>query len=94
MPSYLLFIETVVSVLCLLCVSIVSLLIYILFLHFSFSALIRPGRFDMQVTVPRPDVRGRTEILKWYLNKIKFDKCKSDSVIHVIISLCIPHLMP
>uniref|UniRef100_A0A8C0CJY7 YME1 like 1 ATPase n=1 Tax=Balaenoptera musculus TaxID=9771 RepID=A0A8C0CJY7_BALMU len=27
--------------------------------------------FDMQVTVPRPDVKGRTEILKWYLNKIK-----------------------
>ncbi|XP_063308646.1 ATP-dependent zinc metalloprotease YME1L1 [Pelobates fuscus] len=37
------------------------------------TALIRPGRFDMQVTVPRPDVKGRTEILKWYLNKIKFD---------------------
>uniref|UniRef100_A0A2K6D776 YME1 like 1 ATPase n=1 Tax=Macaca nemestrina TaxID=9545 RepID=A0A2K6D776_MACNE len=39
------------------------------------NALIRPGRFDMQVTVPRPDVKGRTEILKWYLNKIKFDQC-------------------
>ncbi|XP_053118444.1 ATP-dependent zinc metalloprotease YME1L1 isoform X2 [Hemicordylus capensis] len=38
------------------------------------NALIRPGRFDMQVTVPRPDVRGRTEILKWYLNKIKYDQ--------------------
>lgn len=37
------------------------------------SALIRPGRFDMQVTVPRPDVKGRTEILKWYLRKIKVD---------------------
>ncbi|TTN01724.1 ATP-dependent zinc metalloprotease YME1L1 [Bagarius yarrelli] len=37
------------------------------------NALIRPGRFDMQVTVPRPDVRGRTEILKWYLKKIKVD---------------------
>lgn len=39
----------------------------------SCSALIRPGRFDMQVTVPRPDVKGRTEILKWYLKKIKVD---------------------
>lgn len=39
----------------------------------SLSALIRPGRFDMQVTVPRPDVKGRTEILKWYLKKIKVD---------------------
>ncbi|KAG2458463.1 YMEL1 metalloprotease, partial [Polypterus senegalus] len=37
------------------------------------GALIRPGRFDMQVTVPKPDVKGRTEILKWYLNKIKVD---------------------
>uniref|UniRef100_A0AAR2KQT4 ATP-dependent zinc metalloprotease YME1L1 n=1 Tax=Pygocentrus nattereri TaxID=42514 RepID=A0AAR2KQT4_PYGNA len=37
------------------------------------NALVRPGRFDMQVTVPRPDVRGRTEILNWYLKKIKVD---------------------
>uniref|UniRef100_A0A8C5A7C7 YME1-like 1b n=1 Tax=Gadus morhua TaxID=8049 RepID=A0A8C5A7C7_GADMO len=35
------------------------------------NALIRPGRFDMQVTVPKPDVKGRTEILNWYLKKIK-----------------------
>jgi cell division protease FtsH len=27
-------------------------------------ALMRPGRFDRQVVVPRPDVRGREEILK------------------------------
>lgn len=27
-------------------------------------ALLRPGRFDRQVFVPRPDVRGREEILK------------------------------
>ncbi|XP_041924198.1 ATP-dependent zinc metalloprotease YME1L1-like isoform X1 [Alosa sapidissima] len=38
------------------------------------NALIRPGRFDMQVTVPRPDVKGRTEILNWYLKKIKMDE--------------------
>lgn len=37
------------------------------------SALIRPGRFDMQVTVPKPDVKGRKEILNWYLKKIKVD---------------------
>ncbi|KAM9774925.1 ATP-dependent zinc metalloprotease YME1L1-like isoform 1-T1 [Syngnathus typhle] len=37
------------------------------------NALVRPGRFDMQVTVPRPDIKGRTEILDWYLNKIKVD---------------------
>lgn len=28
------------------------------------SALLRPGRFDRQVTVDRPDVQGRVEILK------------------------------
>ncbi|KAL0443805.1 UNVERIFIED_CONTAM: ATP-dependent zinc metalloprotease FTSH 2, chloroplastic [Sesamum latifolium] len=28
------------------------------------SALLRPGRFDRQVTVDVPDIRGRTEILK------------------------------
>lgn len=55
--------------------------------QFSLSALIRPGRFDMQVTVPRPDVKGRTEILKWYLNKIKFDKCESNSLILTLLFL-------
>lgn len=42
-----------------------------------FSALVRPGRFDMQVTVPRPDVKGRKEILNWYLSKIKVDPGRS-----------------
>ena len=28
------------------------------------SALLRPGRFDLRVVVDRPDVKGRTEILK------------------------------
>ncbi|KAG9476657.1 hypothetical protein GDO78_003264 [Eleutherodactylus coqui] len=37
------------------------------------NALVRPGRFDMKVTVPRPDVKGRTEILELYLAKIKYD---------------------
>ncbi|XP_063074947.1 ATP-dependent zinc metalloprotease YME1L1b isoform X1 [Engraulis encrasicolus] len=45
------------------------------------TALIRPGRFDMQVTVPRPDVKGRTEILKWYLRKIKVDEAVEAEVI-------------
>uniref|UniRef100_H3ARB4 YME1 like 1 ATPase n=1 Tax=Latimeria chalumnae TaxID=7897 RepID=H3ARB4_LATCH len=45
------------------------------------NALIRPGRFDMQVTVPRPDVKGRTEILKWYLAKIKYDQSVDAEVI-------------
>ncbi|XP_012658715.1 ATP-dependent zinc metalloprotease YME1L1-like [Otolemur garnettii] len=45
------------------------------------NAFIHPGRFDMQVTVLRPDVRGRTEILKWYLNKIKFDESVDPEII-------------
>ncbi|XP_053323454.1 ATP-dependent zinc metalloprotease YME1L1 [Spea bombifrons] len=45
------------------------------------NALVRPGRFDMQVTVPRPDVKGRTEILKWYLSKIKFDMSVDPEII-------------
>ncbi len=34
-------------------------------------ALIRPGRFDRQVYVPLPDVKGRLEILKVHAQKIK-----------------------
>ncbi|TDG97472.1 hypothetical protein EPR50_G00226350 [Perca flavescens] len=45
------------------------------------TALVRPGRFDMQVTVPRPDVKGRTEILNWYLSKIKMDPAVEAEII-------------
>ena len=31
------------------------------------AALMRPGRFDRHVAVPLPDVRGRLEILNYYL---------------------------
>ncbi len=34
-------------------------------------ALIRPGRFDRQVMVPLPDVKGRMEILKVHSKKVK-----------------------
>ncbi|CAA7403584.1 unnamed protein product [Spirodela intermedia] len=37
------------------------------------SALLRPGRFDRQVSVDVPDVRGRTEILKVHASNKKFD---------------------
>lgn len=30
-------------------------------------ALKRPGRFDRQVAVPLPDVKGRAEILRYYM---------------------------
>ena len=33
-------------------------------------ALLRPGRFDRQVVVPRPDVKGREEILKVHSRRI------------------------
>lgn len=34
-------------------------------------ALLRPGRFDRQVVVDRPDLKGREEILKVHLKKVK-----------------------
>jgi len=36
-------------------------------------ALLRPGRFDRQVVVPRPDVRGREEILKVHAKDTPLD---------------------
>nr|ABN05909.1 Peptidase S26A, signal peptidase I; AAA ATPase; Peptidase M, neutral zinc metallopeptidases, zinc-binding site; Peptidase M41, FtsH extracellular [Medicago truncatula] len=45
------------------------------------SALLRPGRFDRQVTVGLPDIRGREEILKVHSNNKKLDKDISLGVI-------------
>jgi cell division protease FtsH len=35
-------------------------------------ALLRPGRFDRQITVSNPDISGREQILKVHMKKIKF----------------------
>jgi len=36
-------------------------------------ALLRPGRFDRQVVVDRPDVKGREQILKLHAENVKLD---------------------
>ena len=45
-------------------------------------ALLRPGRFDRQVVVPLPDVRGRELILKVHMRKVPLD----DDVVASIIA--------
>jgi len=37
-------------------------------------ALLRPGRFDRQVVVPLPDIRGRELILKVHMRKVPLDE--------------------
>ncbi len=44
-------------------------------------ALLRPGRFDRQVTVTNPDKKGREEILKVHVNKVPLAKDVNLSVI-------------
>ena len=44
-------------------------------------ALLRPGRFDRQVVVPLPDIRGREQILKVHMRKVP---CGDDVVPSVI----------
>ncbi|MEC7541152.1 MAG: ATP-dependent zinc metalloprotease FtsH, partial [SAR324 cluster bacterium] len=44
-------------------------------------ALLRPGRFDRQVHVPLPDIRGREEILKIHAEKVQMSENVDLSVI-------------
>ncbi|MEJ2755743.1 MAG: ATP-dependent zinc metalloprotease FtsH, partial [Gammaproteobacteria bacterium] len=37
------------------------------------TALLRPGRFDRQIVVPAPDIRGREQILKVHMRKVPLD---------------------
>src|SRR6187401_3518079 len=44
-------------------------------------ALLRPGRFDRQVVVPLPDVRGREQILKVHMRKLPLAEDVRPSII-------------
>ena len=44
-------------------------------------ALLRPGRFDRQVVVPLPDIRGREQILKVHMRKVPVDEDVVASII-------------
>jgi cell division protease FtsH len=44
-------------------------------------ALLRPGRFDRQVVVGLPDIRGREQILKVHMRKVPISESVNESVI-------------
>ncbi|KAI3678293.1 hypothetical protein L6452_37580 [Arctium lappa] len=37
------------------------------------KALLRPGRFDRQISIDKPDIKGREQIFQIYLKRIKLD---------------------
>ncbi|KAI3682298.1 hypothetical protein L1987_82187 [Smallanthus sonchifolius] len=38
------------------------------------KALLRPGRFDHQISIDKPDIKGREQIFRIYLKRLKLDK--------------------
>ncbi|CAI9098252.1 OLC1v1034867C1 [Oldenlandia corymbosa var. corymbosa] len=38
------------------------------------KALLRPGRFDRQISIDKPDIKGRDQIFRIYLKKLKLDQ--------------------
>ncbi len=51
-------------------------------------ALLRPGRFDRQVVVDRPDLKGREKILQLHSEKVKLDESADLASIARITSGC------
>ncbi len=51
-------------------------------------ALLRPGRFDRQVVVDKPDLKGREAILEIHAKNVKFDESADLSAIAKITSGC------
>jgi cell division protease FtsH len=49
-------------------------------------ALLRPGRFDRQIVVPLPDIKGREKILKVHMKKVPL----ASNVDAVVIARCTP----
>lgn len=43
-------------------------------IHQLDKALIRPGRFDRLIEIPRPNKNSRKKLFEYYLKKIKYDK--------------------
>jgi ATP-dependent metalloprotease len=44
-------------------------------------ALVRPGRFDRQVYVPLPDVKGRKQIFDMYLKRVSASECVNSDLL-------------
>src|SRR3546814_18164096 len=45
------------------------------------AALLRPGRFDRQVVVPLPDIRGREQIIKVHMRSVPASENVDASII-------------
>uniref|UniRef100_A0A7S2NRJ4 AAA+ ATPase domain-containing protein n=1 Tax=Leptocylindrus danicus TaxID=163516 RepID=A0A7S2NRJ4_9STRA len=52
------------------------------------SALLRPGRFDRQITIDRPDLKGRTQIFNVHLQNITLnEEIETDSIARRLAAL-------